>query len=172
MERRARDPCSSVDPDALVLVRGPALYQAEDAAETYEDTVEAGAGTDEGHGGFGEDTLIGASRGDELNGDTGNDSLYGGAGPNSTSSIISFYNEDGLRYDQFGNLLPEDDDILFGGEGDDLLDGSSGHDTADGGTGNDTLNGDAGNDEMWAGTGEDELNGGDGNDWVIGRAHV
>ncbi|MCY6379631.1 calcium-binding protein [Hoeflea prorocentri] len=170
VDPRAMDPFTNFDPSAMVLIRGPELYEAEDAAKSYDDTIDAGAGNDEIHGGYGTDLLVGASLGDTINGDDGADALYGGAGPQKNSAIQSFYDDDGLRFDQFGNLLPEDDDSLFGGEGDDLLDGSAGHDTLSGGGGNDTLSGGSGLDTLFGGLGEDVLSGGRENDMLYGEA--
>ncbi|MEM7471174.1 MAG: type I secretion protein [Pseudomonadota bacterium] len=183
---RAMDPFSETDPGAMVLIRSPELVTTPDASKSYNDMIEAGAGADLASGGFGEDMLIGASAGDDLYGDTGDDQLYGGAGPDQNSSIISTYDEEGLRYDQFGNLLEEDDDALYGGEGNDFLSGSAGHDDLhggagddelDGGTGSDSLYGDDGNDllsggkqddELFGGEGQDVLSGGSGNDLLDG----
>ena len=55
--------------------------------------------------------------GDEIHGGVGN-YITGGAAPGTLpSGLLSVYDEDGLRYDQFGNLLPEDDDVLLGAKG-------------------------------------------------------
>ena len=170
VDPRAMDPFTQFDPAAMVLIRGPELHEVEDAAQSYDDVVDAGAGTDEIHGGYGTDLLVGASRGDTINGDDGADALYGGAGPDKQSAIVSFYDDDGLRFDQFGNLLPEDDDALFGGAGDDLLDGSAGHDALYGGAGADTLSGGSGHDTLAGGTGNDTLSGGRENDMLYGEA--
>ena len=168
VDPRSMDAFGVFDPSAIVLIRGPELHEVEDAAQSYDDLVEAGAGADDVYGGYGADTLIGASLGDRLNGDDGADALYGGAGPNGQSNILSVYDEDGLRYDQFGDLLPEDDDTLYGGDGDDLLDGSAGHDVLDGGSGNDILSGGSGHDTLFGGDGDDVLSGGRENDTLFG----
>ena len=154
IDPRAIDPFTEVDTFASVLIRSPELTAIADADLTYDDTINGEGGRDEIYGGFGEDTLIGASLGDNITGGLENDVIYGGAGPNGTSSgIISFYDEDGNRFDQFGNLLPEDDDMLSGGAGDDFLHGSAGYDTLSGGLGNDALSGGTGNDWLSGGTG-------------------
>lgn len=178
IDPRTIDPFTQFDTAATVLIREPELIQIEQIDDTYDDTILAGGGADEVHGGFGEDTIIGASGGDTLSGDDGDDALYGGAGPDWTENgLISFYDENGIRYDQYGNLLPADDDILFGGAGDDVLDGSSGHDLLDGGLGNDilyggsgfdTLYGGAGADTLFGGSHADTLHGGDGTDILNG----
>ncbi len=165
---RAIDPFMESDPGAKVLIRSPELVAAPDPSTSYDDTVEAGGGQDEAYGGFGEDLIIGESLGDELHGDDGDDALYGGAGPDALSLTSSVYDEAGLRYDQYGNLLPEDDDVLFGGAGDDLMSGSAGHDTLDGGDGNDQMTGGTGLDVMYGGTGEDNIGGGRENDVLYG----
>ncbi len=170
VDPRAMDPFTEFDPAAMVLIRGPELYEVEDPAKTYDDTVDAGNGADEVHGGYGTDLLVGASRGDTMHGDDGADALYGGAGPEKTSAIQSFYDEGGLRYDQFGNLLPEDDDVLYGGEGDDLLDGSAGHDTLSGGNGEDTMSGGSGNDLLYGGAHDDTMSGGRNDDALYGES--
>jgi Ca2+-binding RTX toxin-like protein len=168
VDARAMDPFNPIDPSAVALIRGPELYAVEDPAQSYDDLVEAGAGADEVHGGYGQDALIGASAGDTLHGDTGDDTLYGGAGAEKKSWIESFYDEAGLRYDQFGTLLHEDDDVLFGGAGADFLDGSAGHDALDGGAANDTLSGGSGHDTLSGGAGDDTLSGGRQDDVLSG----
>lgn len=167
---RAMDPFSETDPGARVLIRSPELVTTPDVSQSYDDKIEAGSGADLASGGFGEDLVIGASAGDALYGDTGNDHLYGGAGPDQTSSIISSYDDEGLRYDQYGNLLEEDDDALFGGEGDDFLSGSAGHDDLHGGAGNDVLDGGSGSDTLSGDEGDDQLSGGKQNDKLLGGA--
>lgn len=168
VDPRAMDPFTQFDPSAMVPIRGPELYEVEDVAQSYDDVVNAGAGNDEVHGGYGVDLLVGASRGDTINGDDAADALYGGAVPDKNTAIVSVYDDDGLRFDQFGNLLPEDDDALFGGEGDDLLDGSAGHDPLFGGAGDDTLDGGSGDDRLDGGDGDDSLFGGEGADHLKG----
>lgn len=169
IDPRAIDPFTPVDTAASVLIRAPEMVTAPNADLTYDDEVNGGAGQDEIIGGLGEDLLIGDSLGDTLSGGAENDAIYGGAGPNAVSNgLISLYDEDGIRYDQFGNILPEDDDVLSGGAGDDLLDGSAGHDTLDGGTGNDVLNGGSGSDVLVGGDGNDDLSGGGQDDILSG----
>ncbi|WP_147113989.1 calcium-binding protein [Tateyamaria sp. syn59] len=167
---RAIDPFTSVDAGAVVLIDSPDLVLTEDAANSYDDVIDGNAGQDTIQGGIGEDLLIGSSRGDNLDGGAQDDTLYGGAGPDQGGGVISTYDENGLRYDQFGNLLPEDDDILSGGEGNDLLDGSAGHDTLSGGIGDDTLSGGSGDDVLAAGEGDDALSGGAQSDHLMGGA--
>ncbi|WP_147126671.1 calcium-binding protein [Shimia ponticola] len=157
---RAIDPFTETDPGATVLIRSPELLPVEGGNNSFDDNIHAGGGADTVLGGFGEDEIIGSSSGDTLSGNDGDDMIYGGAGPNSTSTIVSFYDENGLRYDQFGNLLPEDDDILFGGAGQDMLSGSAGHDVLSGESGDDRLFGGSGNDQLFGGTGDDLLSGG------------
>ncbi len=160
MDPRASDPFKAKDTSVGVLIKSPELTPKVDPSESYDDAINGGGGQDTLSGGFGSDEVIGSSLGDTIDGGVGNDQLYGGAGPDAVDNgLKSFYDEGGLRYDQFGNLLPEDDDTLSGGEGDDLLDGSAGHDTLYGGAGDDTMNG---------GTGADQLHGGDGNDIMSG----
>ncbi|MEM6564986.1 MAG: calcium-binding protein [Pseudomonadota bacterium] len=156
----AESPFVAVDLESSVLVRDISLVATTEGELSYNDELNGNAGHDALHGGIGLDTLVGGSLGDVLEGDEGADNLHGGAGDNSQSKIISSYDENGLRYDQFGNLLAEDDDILRGGEGDDTLTGSAGHDTLAGGTGDDTLNGGSGSDEMHGDDGDDQLSGG------------
>ncbi len=168
MDPRALDPFTPFDASAGVLVKAPELFEIEDPSDSYDDEINGGAGEDTADGGYGEDTITGGSLGDELSGNEGDDKIYGGAGPDGTSTIVSFYDEFGNRYDQYGNLLPEDDDILYGGEGDDLLDGSAGHDYANGGSGNDTLNGGSGSDTLVGGEGNDQLSGGGQDDDLFG----
>ncbi|MEM9435659.1 MAG: calcium-binding protein [Pseudomonadota bacterium] len=172
VDPRAMDPFSDFDPAALVLIRGPELHEVQDSAESYNDDIHAGSGQDEVHGGYGDDEVIGSSLGDALYGGVGNDALYGGAGPDYLTDLISVYDEDGLRYDQYGNLLPEDDDLIVAGLGNDLLDGSAGHDTLKGGDGEDTLDGGTGHDQLFGDAGNDLLNGGRDDDLLNGGAGV
>lgn len=165
---RAIDPFTSVDAGAVVLIDSPELVLAPDAARTYDDVIDGNAGQDTISGGIGEDTLVGSSRGDDLAGGAQDDEIYGGAGPDASSTIISHYDENGLRYDQYGNLLPEDDDVLSGGDGNDLLRGSAGHDTLSGGTGDDTLAGGSGDDILAGGEGDDRLTGASQSDQLMG----
>lgn len=166
----AESPFANVDLDSSVLVRDLQLVATTEGALTYDDVLQGNAGQDTLDGGIGGDVLIGGSLGDSLLGQSGNDQLYGGAGPDSGSGIISFYDEYGLRYDQFGNLLPEDDDILLGGLGADTLHGSAGHDTLDGGSADDLLSGGSGWDRLFGGQGDDTLNGGAHDDHLSGGA--
>lgn len=161
LDPRSMDPFTEVDQAASILIRAPEMVESQDASKSYDDAINGGGGQDQINGGVGEDLLIGDSRGDHLDGGSDNDAIYGGAGPDYVSNgLISVYDDAGLRYDQFGNLLPEDDDVLSGGAGSDLLDGSAGHDTLDGGSGNDQLFGGTGSDVLMGGEGEDTLSGG------------
>lgn len=178
IDPRTMDPFTETDVSAAVLIRTPELAQTEDPETSYDDVVLAGAGADTVLGGLGDDSVTGSSAGDSLEGGDGNDSLDGGAGADWTDNgLRSVYDEDGTRRDQFGNLLPEDDDILFGGLGLDWLNGSAGHDTLDGGLGADSLYGGTGFDVLFGGEGSDSLDGGkdkdqlfggDGSDWMGG----
>lgn len=177
----------AADPTASGLIDGPVSDQSiliRDVSLTpvvtdgFNDVINGGGGQDIIDGSIGTDELIGDGLGDTLEGGAGDDALYGGAGPNWTDNgLVSIYDDEGNRFDQFGNLLPEDDDILFGGAGDDNISGSAGHDTLDGGKGNDNLKGGSGFDTIFGaegddvlsgGANEDVLNGGDGNDILDG----
>lgn len=164
----AESPFVEVDIDSSVLVTDITLVATTEGELTYNDTLSGNAGHDTLSGGIGTDTLIGGSAGDLLEGDEGNDNLHGGAGEGSVSSIISTYDEKGLRYDQYGNLLSEDDDVLMGGAGNDTLSGSAGHDTLDGGDADDVLNGGSGFDALYGGEGDDDLSGGADADLLSG----
>lgn len=178
IDPRAIDPFTAVDTAASVLIRSPEMITVASADQTYNDEINGGAGQDKIIGGLGEDLLIGDGLGDTLSGGAENDAIYGGAGPDAASNgLISLYDEDGARYDQFGNILPEDDDVLYGGASNDMLDGSAGHDVLDGGlgddvlyggTGNDVLHGGEGNDTLSGGKQDDVLSGGDGDDALSG----
>lgn len=162
IDPRSADPFDGVDVSASVLIRSLDLTPTEQDGISYDDQINAGAGHDEVYGGLGDDQIIGASSGDILIGGVGDDALYGGAGPDwQQNGLISIYDDEGIRYDQFGNILPEDDDTIYGGVGDDVLDGSAGHDYLDGGTGDD---------DIFGGTGQDILHGGDGQDYLNGGA--
>lgn len=174
---RAMDPFTQVDKYANILIRAPQLTpelptgpEGELTPDSgYDDTINGGIGQDTVFGNIGQDTLIGASGGDTLHGEDGDDAIYGGAGPEWTDNgLISVYDDQGNRFDQFGNPLPADDDVLFGGAGDDLLSGSAGHDTLDGGTGSDTLSGGSGNDTLFGGAGDDTMSGGGQDDTMSG----
>ncbi len=166
----AESPFAPVDLDSAVLVRDLALIATVEGDLSYDDTLAGNAGRDTLAGGIGADELTGGSAGDRLDGGDGADFLHGGAGANSVSTIVSIYDENGLRYDQFGNLLAEDDDMLFGGAGADTLLGSAGHDLLDGGTGDDVLNGGSGSDLLRGGSGADRLTGGSEADALHGEA--
>lgn len=166
---RAIDPFSPMDVSAAILIRDIVMTQDPSGGASFDDTLDGNAGDDTLHGNQGEDTLLGSSGGDTLHGGTDDDALYGGAGPGWTGNgLISVYDEDGNRFDQFGNPLPADDDFLFGGAGEDLLSGSAGHDVLDGGTGNDTLSGGSGFDTLFGGQGDDTLRGGRNEDALFG----
>lgn len=164
----AQSPFEDVDLTSSVLIKDLELVATAEGELTYDDEIRGNAGHDDVSGGIGEDTVTGGSSGDTLSGNDGNDNLHGGAGENSGSTIISIYDEDGVRYDQFGNVLGEDDDVLIGGIGIDTLSGSAGHDTLDGGAGDDILNGGSGNDVLQGGSGNDDLSGGSEADQLSG----
>jgi Ca2+-binding RTX toxin-like protein len=82
--------------------------------------------------------------------------------------LTGVYNSDGslhllpLEWDTellLLSLIPDGNDVLYGGDGDDALFGQRGNDTITGGAGSDLLVG---------GVGDDWLDGGDGNDWLVG----
>lgn len=167
----ALSPFVPIDLDASVLVRDLELVATVEGDLSYDDILSGGGGADTMEGGIGEDLLTGGSIGDSLMGGDGNDSLHGGAGFDAVpTGPASTYDEDGLRYDHLGNLLPENDDWLAGGAGDDLIAGSAGHDTLLGGTGSDTLEGGTGFDHLMGGAGADHLNGGSDRDTLDGGA--
>lgn len=171
VDPNSSDPFAPVDATASVLIRSVEMLPEAQADDSYDDTINSGAGHDRVYGGFGDDEIIGSSAGDILSGGAGSDILYGGAGPGwLDNGLQSIYDENGLRYDQYGNLLPEDDDHILGGDGDDSLSGSAGHDTLDGGAGSDSLSGGSGADTLYGGDGLDHLNGGGQNDILYGGA--
>jgi len=164
----AESPFVEVDINSSVLVTGLTLVATSEGELTYDDTLSGNGGNDTLDGGIGEDELIGGGLGDTLLGGQGDDYLHGGAGANGNSTIVSHYDSEGLRYDQFGNLLPENDDVLLGGAGSDTLEGSAGHDTLDGGQSSDVLNGGSGADVLFGSDGDDTLSGGGQNDILSG----
>ncbi|WP_166417170.1 DUF6923 family protein [Cochlodiniinecator piscidefendens] len=169
IDPRSMDPFTEVDVSAGVLIRSPEMVPTTGADQTYDDTVNGNGGQDTIAGGLGEDIVIGASLGDTLSGDDDDDAIYGGAGPDSPpNGLISVYDDDGNRFDQFGNPLPEDDDVLYGGAGNDLMSGSAGHDTLNGGSGDDTLTGGSGSDNLSGGSGDDSMSSGSGDDVILG----
>ncbi|SMP00543.1 DUF6923 family protein [Shimia sagamensis] len=168
----AENPFVAVDLSSSVLLRDLELVATTEGELTYDDLLEGNAGNDTLAGGIGEDDLIGGGLGDTLSGGNGDDYLHGGDGPDGNSTIVSQYDSDGLRYDQFGNLLPENDDVLLGGEGSDTLEGSAGHDTLDGGEASDVLSGGSGSDVLFGSAGDDTLSGGSQDDELSGGSGV
>ncbi len=168
MDPRSIDPFTEVDTSAAVLIRSPEFVATPDADTSYDDNIEAGGGKDVIQSGFGEDLVVGASLGDTIDGGAADDALYGGAGPDYSGGMVSVYDEDGLRYDPFGNLLPEDDDVIYGGVGNDFLSGSAGHDILSGDEGDDVLEGGTGSDTLSGGDGDDSLSGGSQDDVLFG----
>ncbi|MCH2077506.1 MAG: type I secretion protein [Rhodobacteraceae bacterium] len=166
---RSLDPFAPIDVESSILIQGIEMVQDPSSATSFNDTIDGNGGSDTIEGNLGDDLLIGSSLGDEIRGGVGDDYITGGAAPGSLpTGIISIYDEDGLRYDQFGNLLPEDDDVLYGGQGNDAMHGSAGHDWLAGGIGGDLLNGGSGSDTLAGGDGDDELNGGGQSDVLNG----
>ncbi|CUH50881.1 calcium-binding protein [Shimia marina] len=166
----AESPFVEVDLNSSVLIRDLALVATTEGALTYDDSLVGEAGNDTLDGGIGDDELIGGGAGDTLIGGSGDDYLDGGAGPGWVGDLISVYDSNGLRFDQFGNPLPENDDVLLGGAGDDTLRGSAGHDTLDGGEANDQLSGGSGSDVLFGSGGNDTLLGGGQDDTLSGGA--
>lgn len=167
---RALSPFAEVDLTSSVLLRNLELTASNEGALSYDDTLMGEGGEDMIDGGLGADLGVGGALGDTLLGGEGNDSLYGGAGPDAVSTgLVSVYDDDGTRYDQFGNILKENDDSLSGGTGDDMLSGSAGHDTLDGGEGDDDLSGGTGFDILSGGQGDDVLSGGSDRDSLYGE---
>ncbi|MEH6522965.1 calcium-binding protein [Sulfitobacter sp.] len=176
---RATDPFAEVDVSASVLIRNLDVTIAPDADDTYDDVIQNGSGADQSDGGIGADTIAGQSGNDTLVGGEGDDDLFGGNSDQTAPVTVYTYDELGNRFDVDGNLLPEENDDLFGGAGNDNIHGGSGHDTLDGGTGNDNLNGGSGSDLLNGGVGNDILaagsesdvaHGGAGDDQLIGGA--
>jgi hypothetical protein len=168
---RALSPFADVDTTSNVLIRFPELVPADGTGSFYDDTIENGTGDDEAYGGFGDDIAAGQGGGDTLYGDDGDDKLYGG-NSDMTAPVIEDYYEEGLRYDMDGNILPADDDMLYGGLGNDELHGAAGHDVLDGGVGTDYLNGGSGFDTLFGGEGDDQLAGGNEDDVMYGGVGV
>ncbi|WP_093991834.1 DUF6923 family protein [Flavimaricola marinus] len=169
IDPRSIDPFAEVDESAGILIREPEMIEVATPSQSYDDDINGGGGQDLIDGGLGEDVLVGASLGDTISGGDSDDTLYGGAGPNAVDNgLISVYDDAGIRYDQYGNLLAEDDDVLSGGSGNDLLDGSAGHDILYGGTGDDSLSGGSGSDILYGGLGADVMTGGGQDDTLFG----
>ncbi|MEM9550569.1 MAG: calcium-binding protein [Pseudomonadota bacterium] len=164
----AESPFADIDLDSSVLLRDLNLVATVEGDLTYDDDLSGGGGADTVSGGIGDDTAFGGSAGDTLNGDDGDDVIYGGSG-GSGSGIISVYDDAGNRFDQFGNPLAEDNDVISGGNGSDHLSGSAGHDMLDGGQGEDTLRGGSGNDTLYGGSENDMMTGGRENDHLYGQ---
>ncbi len=165
---RATDPFAEVDREASVLIRQPNVVVTPDASTSYDDVVESGQGADEAHGGFGDDQIAGQSGNDFITGGIGADVLYGGNSARILDTQIDHYDENGNRYDENGELLPEDNDYLLGGAGNDVMYGNAGNDTLDGGAGDDYVEGGSGLDVLGGGAGDDALAGGSENDLMYG----
>ena len=123
------------------------------------DELDGGPGDDYLHGGAGNDWLAGGSGSDWLEGGAGRDALEGGDGndilvgdnfpvflilePDYSEPVVA--DRGGKSTDASGEivlasfLIPEGDDILYGGAGDDLLDGGYGNDELSGGPGADVF---------------------------------
>ena len=176
---RALDPFAALDLDARVLVRDLDLRIATDPGQSFDDTIATGHGADQSDGGTGNDTIAGQSGNDTLTGGDGDDALYGGNSAPVGPQAVYTYDGLGNRYDADGNLLAEENDVLYGGLGNDKILGGSGHDVLEGGVGQDDLNGGSGFDTLDGGDGDDVLatgaghdvaNGGAGNDVLTGGA--
>jgi serralysin len=152
---RAADPFAAIDTSATILIRHVDLVQAPEVSGSYDDTIENGSGADHTNGGLGQDTIAGQSGNDTVLGGEGDDELFGGNSDQNAPTSVYTYDAFGNRFDADGNLLPEENDMLYGASGNDNIHGGSGHDLLDGGIGDDNLNG---------GSGFDTLDGGDGND--------
>lgn len=165
---RAMDPFTEVDRFASVLIRELSVTTTPEGDNSYDDVIESGAGDDQALGDIGDDTIAGQSGNDVLYGGDGDDRLFGGNSDQSGPRSAYSYDEFGNRYDADGNLLPEENDLLYGGAGNDDIHGGAGHDTLDGGIGADYLNGGSGNDTLEGGGGDDVIAGGSENDTAHG----
>lgn len=174
---RAMDPFTKVDRTASVLIRDLSVAVTTGGDTTYDDALEVGAGADVADGGIGDDKIAGQSGNDTLTGGEGDDQLFGGNANPAGPPITYTYDALGNRYDANGTLMPEENDILFGGAGADFIHGGAGNDQLDGGvdsdelvggSGFDTLQGGEGDDQLSGGSENDLLQGGDGNDILIG----
>jgi hypothetical protein len=143
--------------------------------------VDAGPGDDELsggpsmrnelHGGSGDDRLFGSSSYDWLDGGPGADELWGGGGQDladyrgRTNAVLVTL--DGIVNDgEPGerDIIKNDVEGVFGGNGNDTLSGSGSGNRLLGGPGVDSLWGSGGGDVLNGGPGVDNLNGGDGSD--------
>ncbi|WP_299631018.1 calcium-binding protein [uncultured Roseobacter sp.] len=165
---RAMDPFTEIDRAATVLIRDLNVAATTGGDTSYDDVIENGAGADAAHGGIGDDKIAGQSGNDTLTGGDGDDQLFGGNSDRSAAPVAYTYDGLGNRYDAAGNLLPEDNDTLFGGAGADMIHGGAGNDQLDGGTGDDELIGGSGFDTLHGGDGHDQLSGGSENDHLYG----
>lgn len=167
---RGMDPFAEVDRAATVLIRQPTVSVQPDQANTYDDVIKNGQGGDQAYGGFGDDQIAGQSGNDFIAGGIGGDVLFGGNSSRVLDTQIDHYDEEGNRYDENGELLPEDNDYLLGGEGDDRMYGNAGNDTLDGGAGADYVEGGSGLDVLGGGDGDDVIAGGSERDLMYGGA--
>jgi serralysin len=167
---RSADPFAAIDTSATVLIRNVDLAQGPEVSGTYDDIIENGSGADQSNGGLGQDTIAGQSGNDTILGGEGDDDLFGGNSDQTAPASTYTYDAFGNRFDADGNLLPEENDILYGASGNDNIHGGSGHDLLDGGVGEDNLNGGSGYDTLDGGDGNDVLASGSGNDVLRGGA--
>ena len=167
---RAMNPFTEVDTSASVLIRGLSVAATTGGDTTYDDVISNGAGADVADGGIGSDVIEGQGGNDTLTGGEGDDQLFGGNASPISPYMAYTYDDLGNRYDAFGNLLPEENDSLFGGAGADVIRGGSGNDTLDGGIDDDDLDGGSGFDWLRGGDGDDQLAGGAQNDLLQGGA--
>lgn len=155
---------SSLSADAYSLI------QDVDAAQSGDDYLDGGAGSDKLFGGAGDDLLDGGSGNDRLSGEAGDDELIGGDGDDKLWGDLDYvtYNQDQQIGETHGTLKIFNRQYAagFDAEGDDILDGGAGNDELRGGGGDDVLKGGEGNDTLVGGAGADVLDGGTGDDII------
>jgi hypothetical protein len=133
-----------------------------------DDTLVGSDGADALFGGGGRDVLDGRGGDDQLDGGEGADVLRGGSGTDavvySTSagvkvSLDSLAN-DGVAGE--GDLVADDIESVFTGDGDDTLVGGASGELLDGGAGDDRIDGGDGEDHLYGGLGDDQITAADG----------
>lgn len=161
----------------------------QDASEFGGDTIDGGAGQDEGHGQDGIDHLYGGTEHDQLFGELGGDFLYGQDGPDalfgdkgSTGQTARAVTVPDAGWQAgtpkgspawasaFAALLVDESqggaDVIEGGTGDDHGYGGAADDTLRGGAADDHLEGNAGQDKIYGHT--ENSTAADGQDDIIG----
>ena len=155
---------------ALLALSSPVLAQGVSAIYGTEgdDVLVGTGGNDAIFGGGGNDQLDGAEGSDQLDGGAGADVLRGGGGLDSViygGAVAVKVTINGLADDGAvgeGDLVADDVEAIYTGDGADSLTGTQRDELLDGGAGDDDLEGGDGEDTLIGGAGDDRINAADG----------